>query len=306
MDCGDPSESAETCGLEWFESFSARCAGVGTLAGLIAGAALGAIAGPFLAAALAGSLGVIGALIAFCACRLSAARLPRITPTDLTVVGIVIDIGRSLPLFPFGDGDYLFNIECVDRRLLATGADGSGACVRTKAGGPEYLHCEITSNVTAFGCAGAIAGAAVGAAVGTVAGAGAGLAVAALCLALGIFAPLCILAAILVALFVSAASTGAGALAGGALGSAAGLAADEIEDQVGDADADVVTCGDTVVFSGDFVTDADHNWNEIHDLKSAMVIDRELSGCDEAIKLSSAVGAGLAVHPRTRATNHGP
>lgn len=298
MDCGDPNESAETCGLEWFEAFSAQCAGVGSLAGLIAGAALGAITSAVLAAAFAGSLAVIGAIIGFCACRLSPNRLPRITPGDVSIVGIVNDVGRSLPLFPFGDGDFLFNIRCVDRRLLATNSDGAAACIRTKAGGPEYLHCEITSNVTAFGCAGAIAGASAGAAVGVVAGTAAGAAVAAACLATGIFAPLCILAAIIIALIIGAAATGAGGLAGGAVGSAAGVAADEIENQVGDADADVVTCGDIVVFSGDFVTDADHNWNEIHELKSAMVIDQEITNCDEALELAAAIGAGLMIHPK--------
>src|SRR6185503_3671527 len=173
--CGDPGESAETCALPWYQAFSALCAGIGTLAGAIAGAALAGLSLTLEAGAFAGAGAVIGALIAYCACRMSAGRLARISPpgdptTGLTgVVGIIIDIGRSFPIFPFGDGDYLFNIKCVNPGFLDTQADGSAACVRTKdvVAGPQFLHCEITSNVTLYGCAGAIAGAAAAAAVGT-------------------------------------------------------------------------------------------------------------------------------------------
>lgn len=303
---GDPSESAETCELPWYQAFSALCAGVGTLAGAIAAAALSGAALTFVGAAWAGTGAIVGALIAYCACRMSAGRLPRIQPAgdpstgETAVAGVVIDLGRALALFPFGDGDYLFNIKCVDRRFLTPQSDGTAACVRNKslADGPEYLHCEITSNVTLYGCAGAIAGAAVAAAVGVPAGVAAGAAVAAACLATGIFAPLCILAAILVALLVSAAITGAGALAGGAVGSGLGLAADEVEDQVGDAAADALHEGDAVIFSGDWVTDADHGWNEIHDINRAMVIDGGFDDCDRFRKVASALAAGLYRHPR--------
>ena len=304
--CGDPSQSAETCDLPWYQAFSALCAGVGTLAGIIAGAALGGLSLTVATAALAGSGAVIGALVAYCACRMSPQRLAKINPpsdprTGLTsAAGIIIDIGRSFPIFPWGDGDYLFNIKCVNPGLLSTQADGTPACIRTKdvAQGPQYLHCEITSNVTLYGCAGAIAGAAAAAPVGVGLGIAAGAAVAAACLATGIFAPLCLLAALLIALLVSSAVTGAGALAGGAIGSAAGLAADEVNDQVGQADADVIECGDAVVFSGDWVTDRDHGWNEVHDLKRAMIIDRDFQDCDRLLKTAAAVGTGLMVAPR--------
>ena len=306
MACGDPGLSAETCGLPWYRAFSALCAGVGTLAGAIAGAALAGLSLGLGAAALAGPGAVIGALIAYCACRMSAGRLPKILPPGdaasglTTTPGIVIDIGRAFPIFPFGDGDYLFNIKCVPRRLLSTQADGSAACVRTKdiADGPEYLHCEITSNVTLYGCAGAIAGAAAAAPVGVAAGTAAGAAVAAACIAAGILAPLCLLAALLIALLVSGGITGAGALAGGAIGSGLGLAADDFEDQVGGAGADELHCGDAVIFTGEWVTDADHGWNEFHDLTDAMIVDREFDDCDRAIKMIGAVAAGLKKHPR--------
>lgn len=302
--CGDPGQSAETCGLPWYRAFSAICAGIGSLAGIIAGIALGGLSPAGMA--FAGPGAIIGALIAYCACRMSAGRLPRILPagnpdTGLTTTpGIVIDIGRALPIFPFGDGDYLFNIKCVPRSLMTTQADGSPACVRNKdlVEGPEYLHCEITSNVTLYGCAGAIAGAAAAAPAGVAAGTAAGVAVAAACAATSIFAPLCLIAAIIVALLVSAAVTGAGAAAGGAIGSAAGLAADEFEDQVGEAGADELHCGDAVIFTGEWVTDTDHGWNEFHDVTDVMIIDSEFDDCDRMLKLTSAIAAGLKRHPR--------
>jgi hypothetical protein len=276
---------------------------------MIAGAALGGLSLTVVTAAMAGSGAVIGALIAYCACRMSPQRLSKISPatdpaTGLTTAsGIIIDIGRSFPIFPFGDGDYLFNIKCVNPGLINSQFDGSAACIRTKdvIQGPQYIHCEITSNVTLYGCAGAIAGAAAAAPIGVGLGIAAGAAVAAACLATGIFAPLCILAALLIAFLVSSAITGGGALAGGAVGSAAGLAADEVNDQVGQADADVVECGDVVVFSGDWVTDRDHGWNEIHDVKRAMIIDRDFDDCDRLLKISAAVGTGLMVPPRAAA-----
>jgi len=306
MACGDPGLSAENSGLPWYRAFSAVCAGIGTLAGAIAGAALAGLPLSLGAAAFAGPGAILGALIAYCACRMSAGRLPRILPAGnpasglTTTPGIVIDIGRAFPIFPFGDGDYLFNIKCIQRPLIGTQADGSPACIRTKdlVDGPEYLHCEITSNVTLYGCAGAIAGAAAAAAVGVATGIAAGTAVAAACLATGIFAPLCILAALLIALLVSGGITAAGALAGGAIGSGAGLAADEFEDQIGEAGADELHCGDAVIFTGEWVTDADHGWNEFHDLTDAMIIDREFDDCKRAIKLIGAVAAGLKRHPR--------
>lgn len=308
MACGDPGQSAETCGLPWYRAFSALCAGIGSLAGAIAAAVLSG-AGAIPAAAFAGVGALLGALIAYCACRMSSGRLPKIIPQgdpltgQTSVVGIINDIGRSFALFPFGDGDYLFNIRCVPRGVLTPQANGDAACIRTKdvINGPEYLHCEITSNVTLYGCAGAIAGAAAAAPAGVALGTGAGLAVAGGCLALGIFAPLCLLVAILVALIVSSLVTGAGALAGAAIGSAAGLAADELADQVGEAGADVVECGDAVVFTGDLVTDTDHGWNEIHDIKAAMIIDRGFDNCDRVGRVGGAVGTGMMVPPRKAA-----
>jgi hypothetical protein len=304
--CGDPILSAETCDLPWYRAFSALCAGVGSLAGMIAGAALGGLSVTVVSAALAGAGAVIGALVAYCACKLSPQRLAKISPAGdpqtglTTATGIIIDIGRSFPIFPWGDGDYLFNIQCVNPGLINTQFDGSAACIRTKdvVQGPRYLHCEITSNVTLYGCAGAIAGAAAAAPIGVGLGIAAGAAVAAACLATGIFAPLCLAAALLIALLVSSAVTGGGALGGGAIGSAAGLAADEVNDQVGQADADVIECGDAVVFSGDWVTDRDHGWNEIHDLKRAMIIGRDFRDCDRLLKMAAAVGTGLMVAPR--------
>ncbi len=291
----------DPCDFPWYKAFSGQCAIVGSLAGAIAAAVLTGAPLTFLGAAWAGVGAIVGALIAYCACRMSARRLPKIMPGETTVPGIVTDVGRAFTVFPFGDGDYLFNIKCVRRSFLDTKNDGGPACVRTKSDGTEYLHCEITSNVTQYGCAGAITGAAIAAPAGIALGTAAGVATAAACLALGIFAPLCLIAALIVALLVSGAVTGAGALAGGAIGSAAGLAADEAENQVGQAGADVLRPGDAVVFSGDWVTDADHNWNEIHDIIQAMIIDRDIKDCPTAGKLIGAIATGLRTHPDTPA-----
>ena len=279
------------CPLPWYKSFSGQCA----LAGGGAGGIIAMILSGGFTWAAAGAFGpgvLLGTLIAYCACRMSAGRLPKISPTDTSFPGIVDSISRSLPLFPFGDGDFLFNLVCIPTQAVTPNNNGAQGCIREQGDGTPFLHCEITSNVTLYGCAGAIAGlaATIPIAVGT--GAAAGAAAAAACLALGIFAPLCILAAIIVALIVSSAIAGAGGLAGGAIGSAAGAAADEIENQVGDAGADSLAEGDVVVFTGDHVTDADHGWNEIHDIKGVDMIGRELD-CDRALKRTGAVAMGL-------------
>ena len=268
---------------------------MGTLAGILAGAALYAVTSATLAAAMAGGLAVLGAIAGFCNCRMSRDRLPLKADGDTSVLGVVIDVGRSGTYFPFGDGDFLFNIKCVRPEHVVQDAD----CVRHKASGVEYLHCEITSNVTLYGCAGAYAGAIAGMAVGVPTGAAAGAAVAAGCIATGIFAPLCIIAAIIVAAIISAAISGAGALGGAAIGSELGVAADEDENVLGDPGADVVKEGDLVVFSGDWVSDADHGWNEIHDIERAMVLANNIQLCDQAWKTAAAAGLGLKKHAKT-------
>ena len=129
-------------------------------------------------------------------------------------------------------------------------------------------------------------------------GAAAGAAVAVACLWAGVFPPLlCTLAALVVAFIVSIVITALGVLAGGALGSAVGLAADEYEDRVGDAGADVLECGDGVILSGDWVTDTDHGWNELHDVTGAMIIGRNLQNCGQLNQLLGAVDANLPPPP---------
>ncbi len=111
-------------------------------------------------------------------------------------------------------------------------------------------------------------------------------------LALGIFAPACILVAILVDIVVPSAISRPGAMIGAAAGSAAGVAADEFVNQVGDAGADNLSVGGTVIFIGDHVTDADHGWYEIHDLKGVDCISRDRLGCDAVARRTGGLAMG--------------
>jgi hypothetical protein len=161
------------------------------------------------------------------------------------------------------DGDWLFNLIILDEQshLLTEAHNGSQAYVRHKAECTPYLHCEISSNEGPYGCYGSVIGAAVGA--------GLSLAfltpLAASCAAWGLFAWLCLLLVAALALLITYASS----VIGGLIGAGLGKLADEIENQGQIAKG--VDKGDCVTFCGQWVTDMDHGWNEIHDLKTIQI-----------------------------------
>ena len=92
---GDVNESIETCEYPWYKAFSAICgfssAGAGGILGgvLAGGAAAFTTLTAFIAAGATAAF-----IIGFCSCKLSG-RLKRDPREDITVTGLVIDIGRS-------------------------------------------------------------------------------------------------------------------------------------------------------------------------------------------------------------------
>ncbi|MHA1598740.1 MAG: hypothetical protein ACTSV1_08470 [Alphaproteobacteria bacterium] len=295
---GDVNVSAEQCEIPWYEAWSVVTGFAGaTTGGLIGGFWPGAAAAaPSLAAFIAAGASA-GFIIAYCSSRIAQAFLKSHdrTPT-VTAVGMVIDVGRSPMIFPF-DGDWLLNLKILGGNafeLMNERHDGAQACVRFKPDGTRYLHCEITSNIGIYGCIGAMAGAVAGGIAGAVGGAAAGAIIAAACLATGIFWLLCVIVAVLAAVIIAAVITAVVAWAGGAVGSGAGAIADEIEGQ-GDK-ADGVAENTCVTFTGRWVTDMDHGWNEIHDIEAIDIHDT--AGQDGAcLKMAAALGAGM-VDPR--------
>ena len=113
---------------------------------------------------------------------------------------------------------------------------------------------------------------------------------AAACLASGIFAPLCIIVALIVALVISSAVTAAAALAAGQIGAALGALADEIEGQGEKGES--VQENSCITFSGAWITDEDHGWNEIHDIERVIVHGRG-KDLEECLKVASAESTGL-------------
>ncbi len=292
--------SKETCELPWYQSFSAGCALAGGVSiGAAAAAFGGGLSNP-ATWALLGSWGLAGAVIGYCSCRL-AGRLRKVLvspPFDAksgqtTVCGELIAIGRSDPLKPFGDGDWLYNVATRDRTVLEVAFDGSTACVRTEAP-PDFLHCEITSAIGTAGCIGQMVGAVVGAVAGSAAGVAVGVAIAAGCAAAGIFWLLCVIVAAIVALIVAAVITAVATEIGEYVGKAIGAAIDAAGDPT-DIIPDVAEVGSCVCLTGDWVTDRDHGWNEIHDIRSAMILDSGGRICGGVI---GAAATGLTVPER--------
>ena len=134
---GDISESAETCATPALSSFSGGCAISGGITGGLLGGFL-AGGGAVGAAAGAGGGVVAGALIGYCACRLSG-RLrkissPLVKDGEVMLVGRVLDVGRSSIFFPWGDGDFLFNVATQQTFLLSEAFVGSQACGEVRRG----------------------------------------------------------------------------------------------------------------------------------------------------------------------------
>jgi len=228
-------------------------------------------------------------------------RLYEQNPKTIAIEGRVACAGRNngYPGAPiFSDGDWTFNVA----ELAVTAPGGlSVAEVRTRPApdwgeptahevtdpdtGLHILHCEIGSSIgdavaishMVGTIGGAITGAIIGAAIG--------------CFVLAIFTfGLGCLIAILVGILL-------GALAGGVVGDLAGWAIGAIADAVNDFDGkgQAVAQGCMVHFEGTWVTDASHQHNEIHDIKSMQIL-----GCSEVGSTSGelvAATVGIGRHP---------
>lgn len=260
----------------WYKAwtFLAAASGMGTMGAM--GGAVGGAAG-------VGSGLVFGFLLGMCLSR-SFGRLRSHTyQPRVCVTGIVDEQSKNDGLFvpPLAlwsklgvgpmkfferDGDWLFNLIILDgqsQRITEEAYDGGKAEVRRKAS-PDcraYLHCEISSNEGPMGCYGSVIGAAVGVGISLTFIAP----LAASCAAWGPFFWVCLLLVLIAALLV----TYLASVIGGLIGAATGKLADAIEGQ-GQLSKGV-KMGDCVTFCGEWVTDMDHGWNELHELETIQV-----------------------------------
>jgi hypothetical protein len=308
---GDPN-AAEGRVLGWV-------AGGAALGGLIAylnAAALGVGGGAAgllgLAIIAAGALGgaIIGFWVGFAVNWFD--RLFSHTPSTITMGGCVLCAGKNTGFPPWNDNDWTFN--------LGTGFSGTGLTllapvgagldveeIRNRdapGGGPAFpvvdptsgrpaLHCEISSHIGDY--------AAVGGAVGSVAGAvGGAITGAAACAALGIatFGIGLLVCALIVAIAI-AVGAAAGGFLGDAIGAGIGWIADEFDDF--DERGEAIQRGCIMTLSGRWVTDSSHQWNEIHDIESAQLI--ECVNCHDPTGSGTApliAAVGIGRHPTGR------
>jgi hypothetical protein len=275
-----------------------------TIAGL-AGGAFAIVAAAILVAALGGA--VVGFFVGFAVNWFD--RLFEHTPRTITLAGCILCAGKNSGIPPFHDNDWTFNIGGTSFALLAPVEAGLDLNeIRTRdapGGGPAFtvvdagsglpaLHCEIGSRIGDYS--------AVGGAVGSVAGALAGAAIgAAICVALGLVtfgigAALCLL--------IVAAMILAGAVVGGVAGTAIGGVAGWIADELSDFDerGEAITQGCIMNFTGRWITDSSHQYNEIHDIESAQLIECNDCGNDPTGRESSGLIAavGIGRHPTGR------
>jgi hypothetical protein len=275
----------------------------------IAGFATGGVVGLLgLAVVVLGALagGVIGLWIGFAVSWFD--RLFPQTPSAITMSGCILCAGKNTGFPPWNDNDWTFNLGGPSLALLAPLDAGLDVAeIRNRdapGGGPAFpvldpttrqpaLHCEISSHIGDY--------AAVGAAVGSVLGAiGGAIAGAAVCVALalatfgigGLICAVIVAAAILVGAII-------GGFAGDAIGAAAGWIADELDDF--DERGEAISRGCLMILSGRWVTDSGHQWNEIHDIESAQLVecnDCHLATGGRSDPLIAAVGIGR--HPTGR------
>lgn len=289
---------------------------------VIGGASVFGLAG-YLAAAAAGATGV-GLLLAAAIIIVSAVggaavgfwvgfavnwfdRLFEQSPRTITMAGCVLCAGKNTGFPPFNDNDWTFNLggssltlldptiaglDVAEIRTRSAPDDGPAFTVVDAASGQPALHCEISSHMGDFAAVGGAAGAVAGAIVGAIAG-------AAICAALGV-ATFGIGA--LACLLVIAAAIALGAIGGGFLGDAIGAGIGWIADELSDFDerGEAISRGCLMNFTGRWVSDSSHQWNEIHDIESAQLI--ECTDCHEdpttgvrSEPLIAAVGIGR--HP---------
>ena len=280
----------------------AGAVGLATLGGLAAFVAVLAV----VAAALAGA--IVGGFIGYAVEWFK--RLKVQNPSAITISALIECAGRNTGgIPPFADGDWTFN---ASPNWAVTAPAGSGLTmdeVRTRAApgsglaqafrttdpdanpSPQVFHVEISSQIGNFGAVGSAIGTVAGAIGGALIGAAACAAVAALTFGLGI--ALC-------ALFIAlGAAIGAavGALVGAAIGAGIGWIADQFGDfnKLGES----VENGCQMFLSGRWVTDINHQHNEIHDLTAAVLIECGVQGSSSSgLQLAGAVGTGR--HPGGR------
>lgn len=294
---------------------------------VLGGAILGGIAGYMSAAAATAGMAVTGlvgllvlGIIAFTALGLAIAgffvgfavnwfdRLFAHDPSNITMAGCVLCAGKNTGFPPWHDNDWTFNLGGPTLALLDPTDPGLTVDeIRNRdapGGGPAFpvldpstgqpaLHTEIGSRIGDY--------AAVGGAIGSVAGAIAGALIgAAVCAAIGlatfgIGALVCLLI-VAIAIAVGAA---VGGLAGDAIGAGIGWIADELRDF--DERGEAINRGCLMILNGRWVTDSSHQWNEIHDIESAQLV--ECNDCDgPAGATSSGLIAAVAIarHPTGR------
>ncbi len=296
-------------------------AGQGRVLGWVAsGAALFGLAGFLHVAALSGITGG-ASLIALLAVGVAAAggaivgfwvgfavnwfdRLFPHLPSNITMSGCIVCAGKNTGFPPWHDNDWTFNLGPEHAVLAPTDAGlnvdeilnrdapGGGPAFSTKDPDTSVpiLHCEISSRIGDY--------AAVGGAIGSVAGAiGGALAGAAACVALGLatFGIGAALCALIIALAIAV-----GAAAGGFLGDAIGAGIGWIADELSDFDerGESIRKGCVMMFSGRWVTDSNHQWNEIHDIESAQLVECPESGCaDGRLTRGLTAAVGIGRHP---------
>jgi MFS family permease len=234
-------------------------------------------------------------------------RLKVQNPKTITITSLVRCAGVNSGIPPFADGDWTFNVgeawAVVDpveppltmEEIRTRAAPDSGLSQAFRTTDPDsddpsrpVFHVEISSQIGNFG--------AVGAAVGSVAGAiGGMIAAAAICAALGLatlgigFA-LCALIVALGALLGAA----IGGLAGAAIGGGIGWIADQFSDF--DKLGTSVQEGCQMFLTGRWVTDINHQHNEIHDLEKAVLVDCGVPG-EGSSGLEAAGAVGVGRHP---------
>lgn len=229
-------------------------------------------------------------------------------PATITMGGCILCAGQNTGWPLFSDGDWTFNLGGRSLALLAPSgagldvaeirdrdAPGGGPAfpVRDPGSGQDALHCEISSHIGDF--------AAVGGAAGSIAGAiGGALAGAAICVALGLatFGIGALVCLIIVALAI-AIGAWVGGYAGAAIGAGLGWIADELDDF--DERGEAITKGCLMSLTGRWVTDSSHQWNEIHDIESAQLI--ECNDCHEPTATGSGpliAAVGIGRHPTGR------
>src|ERR1051325_4104180 len=227
-------------------------------------------------------------------------RLKEQNPRTITISGLIVCKRRNLGGFSltdpamFGDGDWNFNVKADFHVLLPDMPGLDAEEVRTRAapgsGQPQsyhafqvndpdktqVLHTEISSSIGNFTAVGGVAGSIAGAMTGAL-----------LCaLVIVISAGWGVLACLLLpALFT---------WLGGQLGGLIGHGLGEIVDELGDFDerGEVVEEGACMLMTGRWVTDKWHQWNEIHDVESAQIVECDADSGGGGVILLAAAGIG--------------